>query len=810
MKISYDWLKEYINFDIDINEAARILTDTGLEVESIEEGGSGPADWDTLVVGEVLTKTQHPNADRLSCLTVNVGGEEPLAIVCGAPNVEAGQKVVLAQVGTVFNDGKGDSLKIKKSKIRGEESFGMLCSEVELGIGTDHSGIMVLDASIAAGAKVEDVVEIKTDGGSVEIGLTPNRSDATSHIGVARDLVAAYSLNNSAELIRPSVDNFKVDSNDSAIEVIVEDQDACPRYSGVSLSGIKVGESPEWLKNRLISIGLNPINNIVDVTNFVLHETGQPLHAFDIDKIKGKKIVVKKHDAERKFVTLDSVERTLDVADLMICNESDPMCIAGVFGGLDSGVSSGTTSIFIESAYFNPVTVRKTAKRHGMNTDASFRYERGADPNITVFALKRAVLLIQEICGAKVTSEIVDVYANPIANAEIDFSYANCDRLIGKSIERETIKKIFGLLEIDVVEENAEGLKVSVPPFRADVLREVDLIEEVLRIYGYNNVEDPAKMNSSLVVSDPSIDEEIQNEIADLLSNNGFKEMMSNSLTKSGYYDGKPDFEASENVELLNPLSSDLNIMRKSLLFGGLEAIAYNINRKYANIKSYEFGALYHKRNGKYQEEKHLSILATGDVVNASWNAKKERVNYFYLKGILNSVLSKLGLDLGSLKTKECTSGLYQGGLNSLYKKRLLVSIGNIDSGVLKEFDIDGAVVGADINWTYLMEAIKDKSVKYKVVSKFPGAKRDLALLINSEVEFSEVQKIALGVDNNILKDVSLFDVFEGGNVPKGMKSYGLSFQFQDEKQTLTDDRVEEVMSKLIDTYQSKLSAEIR
>ncbi|MCH7534816.1 MAG: phenylalanine--tRNA ligase subunit beta [Bacteroidetes bacterium] len=810
MKISYDWLKEYIDFDIDINEAAQILTDTGLEVESTDTGTSGPADWDTLIVGEILTKDQHPNADRLSVVTVNIGTKDALNIVCGAPNVEVGQKVVLAQVGTVFNDDKGETLKIRKSKIRGEESVGMLCSEVELGTGKDHSGIMVLDDGIEAGTRMQDVVNVRVGGGVLEIGLTPNRSDGASHIGVARDLVAAYGLNNKAQLIKPAVDAFKVDSNDLPIEVVVEDEDACPRYSGVSLSGIKVQESPDWLKSRLVSIGLKPINNIVDVTNFVLHETGQPLHAFDIDKIKGGKVVVKKFNRERKFVTLDSVEQNLSVDDLMICNDAEPMCIAGIFGGLDAGVSDSTTSIFIESAYFNPVSIRKTAKRHGLNTDASFRYERGADPNITLYALKRAALLIQDICGAKVASELVDIYPSPVPNTEIEFSFSNCDRLIGKAIDHDTIKKIFISLEMEVADKSKDKLMVSVPPFKADVLREVDLIEEVLRIYGYNNVEEPLKMNSSLVISSDFEEEAVQNEISDLLSGNGFKEMISNSLTKSGYYDGKSDFDTKENVELLNPLSSDLNMLRKSLLFGGLEAMTYNLNRKYENLKFYEYGSLYHKKENKYHEETHLSLLALGNVVGASWNSKNEAINYFYLKGIINVMLDKLGLELNEFATQECASELYESGLDFMLKEQVLISIGSVNTGVLKEFDIHQEVIGCDVNWSRLMGVIKDKSITYKAVPKFPGVKRDLSLLIDNDVVFSEVRSISLGVDNQILKDVHLFDSFKGDNVPKGKKYYGLSFQFQDDEQTLTDKRVEVVMEKMIDTLLSEFSASIR
>ncbi|NQY67568.1 MAG: phenylalanine--tRNA ligase subunit beta [Flavobacteriales bacterium] len=811
MKISFDWLKEYINFDIDINEAARILTDTGLEVESIDEGISGPENWDTLIVGEVLSKDQHPNADRLSCLKVAIGNGDDIAIVCGAPNVDAGQKVVLAQVGTVFNNDKGDSLKIKKSKIRGEESFGMLCSEVELGIGTDNSGIMVLDSSIATGTSVKEIVNSSTGGGSLEIGLTPNRSDATSHIGVARDLIAAISLEKEVELVLPSVEAFKVTDNSLPVEVTVEDNNACPRYSGVTISDIKIEESPSWLKTRLLTIGLKPINNVVDITNFVLHETGQPLHAFDYSKIEGGKVVVKKFDSEVKFETLDGVERKITPADLMICNVLAPMCIAGVFGGSESGVSDSTTSIFLESAYFNPVSVRKTAKRHGLNTDASFRFERGADPNITLFALKRAAILITEICGGKVSSEIVDIYPNPISDFEIEFSYKNCDRLIGKSIERETIKKIFRSLEIVITSETEEGLSLSVPPLRADVIREVDLIEEVLRIYGYNNIEDPAKMNSSLVVSDASIQEKIQDEISDMLGGNGFKEIMSNSLTKADYYSNKAGFNANENVEMLNPLSSDLNVLRKTLVFGGLEAVAYNVNRKYDSLKLYEFGSVYQKEGEKYKEERHLLLLSTGNTVTPSWNASKTPVDYFFLKGIVSGLFTKLGFQIEDLMMQECNSSLFAGGVELLERDTTLASIGRVNESVLKEFGISQNVIGCTINWTNLLKASAAKSIKYKQVPKFPGVQRDLAIVISPNITFADLRKACLASDNKILKDITLFDLYIDKKDSSGNKSCGLRFKFQDEKQTLTDEQVQKVMDKIFGILQSgKINATIK
>lgn len=803
MKISYSWLKNYINTNLHPDNIAQILTDTGLEVESVEKIQTVKGGLEGLVIGEVLTKSKHPDADRLNVTTVNVGGEIPLQVVCGATNVEVGQKVVVATVGTTLYNGD-ESFQIKKSKIRGEVSEGMICAEDEIGLGTSHDGIMVLDANAKIGIEAAAYFGIEDDF-VFEIGLTPNRTDATSHIGVARDLAAALNLISACKITKPSVDGFKVDNTDLSIKVEILDSEKCPRYSGVTLSGIEVKESPDWLKNKLKAIGLNPINNIVDVTNFVLHETGQPLHAFDADKISGKKIIVKTVAEKSIFRTLDDKERTLSSNDLMICNEKDAMCIAGVFGGLTSGVSTSTKNIFLESAYFNPVSVRKTAKFHGLNTDASFRYERGADPNITVYALKRAILLMQEVAGGKVSSEIVDIYPTQIEPFKIDFSFQNCDKIIGKQIDKAIIKKIISSLEIEIIEENDENLLLLVPPFKADVYREIDVIEEVLRIYGYNNVELPSLMSSALVYRQAVDPVKIINTISDLLVSQGFNEILSNSLTKSTYY-----LEKETLVRLLNPLSNELDVMRQTLLFNGLETVVYNQNRKSPNLKVFEMGKTYVKKDNKFEESSFLSLIISGNSTQENWNTTKLPTNFSHIKGYVTSILEKFGMDNLNYVFNQNSSSLYDYQLSYQLNEKELVQIGKVSSKIQKQFDITNEVFYAQINLDLFIKQAAKVKVQYKEISKFPTVRRDLALLLDNQVSYNQIEELALKNERKLLKHINLFDVYEGKNLEEGKKSYAVSFVFQDNEKTLTDVQVDKIIEKLIDTFSKELGAKLR
>jgi len=805
MKISYSWLKNYLDESVDPQLITDVLTDCGLEVDSVEKIQTIKGGLEGLVVGEVLSKEKHPEADRLNLTTVDVGNGEPLNIVCGAKNVEEGQKVIVAIVGTKLYSKEGDELVIKKSKIRGQLSEGMICAEDEIGIGESHDGILVLDPSVKVGTLAKTYFNVEDDF-VYEIGLTPNRSDATGHIGVARDLVTVLKLTQNINLIKPSVDDFKIDSTDLIIDVEVEDADLCPRYSGVTINNIKVGESPEWLKNRLKSIGLKPINNVVDVTNFVLHETGHPLHAFDAKKIIGNKIIVKRAQDKTKFTTLDEVVRELSNDDLMIGNTEKEMCIAGVFGGLASGVSATTTSIFIESAYFNPVTVRKSAKRHGLNTDASFRFERGADPNITIYALKRTANLIKEVTGGKISSEIIDVYPQPIKNVEVNFLYENCNRLIGQVIDRKTIKNILISLEIEILEESKEGLKLSVPPFKADVQREVDVIEEILRIYGYNNIELPKVLQSSISYRIKPEKEKITNIISDLLVANGFNEMLSNSLTKADYYQET----AAELVRIKNPLSRDLEVMRQSMIFNGLETIVYNQNRKNSDLKLFEFGKTYFKKGNGFKEDSFLSLLVTGRNTPENWNTNTDDVNFYYLKGVINSILEKLGLDKLNVKTQESDLQQLVYGLTYSINNTNLVQMGKINKQTQKQFDIDKEVFYAEINFNQLMKLVKLNKVVFHEVSKFPSVRRDLALLLNKEVSYDKIKELATKQDSKLLKAVNLFDVYEGEKLGEGKKSYGVSFQFQDENKTLTDIQIDKTMERIIKILEHELKAQLR
>ena len=803
MKISYSWLKNYININLHPDNIAQILTDTGLEVESVEKIQTVKGGLEGLVIGEVLTKSKHPDADRLNVTTVNIGGEIPLQVVCGATNVEVGQKVVVATVGTTLYNGD-ESFQIKKSKIRGEVSEGMICAEDEIGLGTSHDGIMVLDANAKIGTEAASYFGIEDDF-VFEIGLTPNRTDATSHIGVARDLAAALNLTSACKITKPSVDGFKVDNTDLSIKVEVLDTEKCPRYSGVTLSGIEVKESPDWLKNKLKAIGLNPINNIVDVTNYVLHETGQPLHAFDADKISGKKVVVKTVAEKSIFRTLDDKERTLSSNDLMICNEKDAMCIAGVFGGLTSGVSKSTKNIFLESAYFNPVSVRKTAKFHGLNTDASFRYERGADPNITVYSLKRAILLMQEVAGGKVSSEIVDIYPTQIEPFKIDFSFQNCDKIIGKKIDKSIIKKIISALEIEIIEENNENLLLLVPPFKADVHREVDVIEEVLRIYGYNNIELPLLMSSALVYRQAVDPVKIINTISDLLVSQGFNEILSNSLTKSTYYPEKETL-----VRLLNPLSNELDVMRQTLLFNGLETVVYNQNRKSPNLKVFEMGKTYVKKENKFEESSFLSLIISGNSTQENWNTTKLPTNFSHIKGYVTSILEKFGMDNLNYVFNQNGSSLYDYQLSYQLSEKELIQIGKVSSKIQKQFDITNEVFYAQINLDLFIKQAAKVKVQYKEISKFPAVRRDLALLLDNQINYNQIEELALKNERKLLKHINLFDVYEGKNLDEGKKSYAVSFVFQDNEKTLTDVQVDKIIEKLIDTFSKELGAKLR
>ncbi len=807
MKISYNWLKHYLNLNLSSTEIAELLTDTGLEVEGIEEIESVKGGLRGVVIGHILTKNQHPNADRLNLTTVDIGQSEPVQIVCGAPNVDVGQKVPVATVGTWLYDGD-DSFKIKKGKIRGEVSIGMICSEKELGLGNDDEGIMVLDNDAKVGIEASEHFKLDTDT-VFDIGLTPNRSDAMSHIGVARDLLTVLNYKgNKLEMCRPSIDSFKVDNTSKNISVEISDSKLCPRYSGVSISGVKIASSPEWIQNKLKVIGITPTNNIVDITNYVLHEMGQPLHAFDLDKIEGNKIIVSTVKDKTKFTMLDEREIELTSQDLMINNANNPMCIAGVFGGLESGVSNETVNIFLESAYFEPVTIRKTAKRYNLNTDASFRFERGCDPNITIYALKRAALLIQEICGGKIASDIVDVYPEPIEHFNVDLSYQKMDSLIGEVIDRDIVKEILKDLEIEIINSTNDGLVLKVPPFKADVTREVDVIEEILRIYGYNTVQIPSNLSTNIPSSKNIISQDIKNIVSNFLSSNGFYETMNNSLTKAENTDLIEELDSSENVTLVNPLSRDLDVMRQTLLFGGLESMAYNKNRKNIDIKFYEFGKTYHKKEGVNIENEHLQILVSGRINSEIWNKENINVDFYYLKEIVEGILNRLGIN--KIKSETITNYGFSQALKYSFKNKRLVCFGKLNNSLCNHFGIKADVYAADFNWHLILELLGYKRTQYKEISKFPKVRRDLSLLIDEKISFEDLKRIALKIDNRILRSVDLFDVYEGDKLTKGKKSYALSFVFSDNEKTLKDKEVDTVMDKLIKSFNDQVGAELR
>jgi len=798
MKISYNWLTQFINTEKTPDELSQILTAIGLEVESLEKVQTIPGGLEGLVIGHVKECAQHPNADRLRVTKLDVGTGEDLPVVCGAPNVAVGQKVVVATVGTTVYPTNGEPFKINKSKIRGEVSEGMICGESEVGLGNSHDGIMVLAEDSIPGTPAKQYFGIKDDF-LFEIGLTPNRADAASHLGVARDL-AAY-LRTSITL--PDVSGFKPDNLHLPIPVTVENDQACPRYSSLTISGVEVKESPDWLKDKLKVIGVRPINNIVDITNYVLHELGQPLHAFDADEITGGKVVVRNAAESSVFTTLDEVERKLSSEDLMICNAEEPMCIAGVFGGTKSGVKESTKNVFLESAYFNPVSVRKTSKRYGLKTDASFRFERGTDPEITVYALKRAALLIKEVAGGEISSEVADYYPNYIAPFNVSINYSNVNRLIGAEIPAVTVKEIIKALGIDVLNETSEGLDLQVPTYKVDVTREVDVIEEVLRIYGYNNIAIPTQIRASLNYAVKPDKEVVMNQVADMLSNNGYVEILSNSLTKAIYTE-----DEAIAVKILNPLSGDLDTMRQSMLYSGLEAIAYNQNRKNADLKLYEFGKTYALAGEGYAESPRLALFVSGAKLSQQWNHDTKQVSFYNLKAAVDAIVKRLnipGLSQDAFENKDFQQA-------QQYKKgdKTLVYFGAVSKSILKKLDIDKDVFYADFDWDAVLKVIRKNKIVYQEVAKIPAVRRDLSMLLDKAVNFSQLKQLAQKAERALLKDVNVFDVYEGDKLPAGKKSYALSFLLQDDEKTLTDKQIDAVMSKLIATFEKELGAEVR
>lgn len=820
MNISYNWLKNYLDFDLQPEEVSAALTSIGLETGGVEEVQTIKGGLEGLIIGEVLTCEDHPNSDHLHITTVNVGGDEPLQIVCGAPNVAAGQKVVVALIGTKLYSGDED-FTIKKSKIRGVESQGMICAEDEIGLGTGHAGIIVLPSDAVVGTLVKDYYNVKSDY-VLEVDITPNRVDATSHFGVARDLAAYLKQNGKPTgLNRPSVDDFKIDDPSPAITVTVENTEACPRYSGVTIKGVTVKESPEWLQNALRAIGLRPINNIVDITNYMLHGMGQPLHAFDAGKIKGGKVIVKTLPEGTKFVTLDEVERTLTDKDLMICNAEEGMCIGGVFGGLDSGVTGQTQDVFLESANFSPTWIRKTARRFGLNTDSSFRFERGLDPNNTMYVLKLAALMIKDIAGGTICGEVQDVYpvqANPYT---VEVTYDKINSLIGKEIPKDIIKSILASLEIEVISETTTGMTLHVPLYRIDVKRDVDVIEDILRIYGYNNVEIGEDVKSSLSYQMPADRSyKLQNLISEQLCGAGFNEIMNNSLTRSTYYADLSTYPEAHCVILENPISSDLNGMRQTLLFGGLGSIEYNEKRKNGNIRFFEFGNCYDydidkKKDGdslaEFSEEYRLGLWVSGNRVENNWTHPDEKSSFYELKAYVENILTRLGVNMRTIVFGHLSNDIYSAGLSiTTGAGRQLGTLGIVNKKLCNVFDIDSEVYFAELSWTLLMKEVKKHKITFSEMSKFPAVKRDLALLLDKNVQFEEIEKITNESEKKLLKKVTLFDVYEGKNLPSGKKSYAVSFYLQDENKTLTDKQIDSIMKKIQTDLEQKLGAQLR
>jgi len=807
MRISYNWLKQFIKLDWKSEETAALLTDLGLEVEGVDKFESLKGGLEGVVVGHVLTCIQHPNADRLRVTTVDLGDGTPVQIVCGAPNVAVGQKVPVATIGTTLYDKEGNAFQIKKGKIRGEESHGMICAEDELGIGESHDGIMILKDDLKPGTPASKVFNIVSDE-VFEIGLTPNRADAMSHLGVARDLRAGLTQKNvHTELITPSVSNFRVDKRTLKIDIKVEDNKLVPRYCGVTISGVTVQQSPEWLQNRLKAIGLTPKNNVVDVTNYVLHELGQPLHAFDAAKIKGLKVLVKNATEGTKFTTLDDVERTLSSEDIVICDENGPMALAGVMGGKKSGVTETTSAIFLESAYFNPVSIRKSAKRHGISSDASFRFERGIDPTITQYALKRAALLIQETGGGEITCDLEDIYPKKIEDHSVFLNFDNVTRVIGQELPKETIKKILVSLEVKISTMSEKGLGLIIPSYRVDVEREIDVIEEILRVYGYNNINFTQKLNASIANASRTDDHKLQNIVGTQLTSLGFNEMMANSLTTPEYVKLSENLNEEFNVLMLNPLSSDLSAMRQSLLFSALEAVSFNINRRRADLKFFEFGKTYHKMPSGYEEKKHLTLTVTGSRISESWAQTQKAADFFMFKGFVTNVMARLGFS--KLQTQPLTNDVFAEGIALAIGNDIIVEFGTVKKAILKHFDIKQEVLFADFNWGAIAKLVTGK-IKYTEISKFPEVRRDLALLVDRTVTFESIYDVARNTEKGLLKDISLFDVYEGKNLPEGKKSYAVSFMLQDSTKTLTDEQIDKIMTKIRQNLETQTGAQLR
>ncbi len=820
MEISYKWLKEYVDFDLTPQETADALTSCGLEVDALEEVQTIKGGLKGLFVGKVLTCEMHPNSDHLHITTVDLGKGEPQQIVCGAPNVAAGQKVIVADLGCVLYDGDKEFV-IKKSKLRGVESNGMICAEDEIGVGESHDGIIVLPEDAPVGQPAAEYYHLESDW-VIEIDITANRSDALSHWGVARDLYAWLKRNgHETSLHRPDCTEFTVDNNDLPIDVEIENTEACKRYACVSITGCEVKESPEWLQNKLKVIGLRPINNIVDITNYVMMAYGQPMHCFDADMVTGHKIVVRTQPEGTKFVTLDGEEHTLGEHDLSICNAEEPMCIAGIFGGKGSGTYDTTTNVVLESAYFHPTWIRKSARRHGLSTDASYRFERGIDPNGIIYALKQAAILCKQLAGGKVSMEIKDVYPNPMADARVQLDYEYVDRLIGKAIGHDMIKSIVESLEMKVVEETAEGLLLDVPAYRVDVQRPCDVVEDILRIYGYNNVEIPTQLKSSLtILGEADKTYHLQNVIGEQLVGCGFREILNNSLTKTSYYTELNKYTEETTVKVMNPLSSDLGVMRQSLLFGGLESICRNVNHKMPNLRFFEFGNCYHyspeKKNDEdpikaYTEEMHLGMWITGKRVEGSWTHPDEQSSFYELKGYVLNIVKRLGVNPGVMVCEHSDNNVFGKAL--VLKTRagkVLCEMGTVCHKILKKMDIAQDVFYADLNWDNLMRAIKKNETLYHDISKFPSVSRDLALLIDKSVQFEQIEQIARQTEKKLLKSVELFDVYEGKNLPAGKKSYAVNFILQDESKTLTDKQIDAIMTKLINNLKQKLGAELR
>jgi phenylalanyl-tRNA synthetase beta chain len=818
MKISYSWLKEYLKIDLDPGEVSTILTDIGLEVEGTETFEKVKGGLEGLVVGEVKSCGRHPEADRLYITKVIVGAGSALNIVCGAPNVKKGQKVIVAKPGTtLYKD--NESYRIKETKIKGVVSEGMICAEDEIGMGTSHEGIMVLDDDAQPGMPVSKYINLEKDT-VFEIGLTPNRIDAASHYGVARDLAAFLSQNKEVRAELPDVGRFKTGNNSYKVDIKIENKDACRRYAGVTVTGVKIGPSPDWLQVRLASIGLKPINNIVDITNFVLHELGQPLHAFDADKLADRKIIVRNMPEGTPFITLDGVEHRLSAEDLMICDGIEAVAIGGVFGGLYSGVTDETTNVFIESAYFNPLYIRRTVKRHGINTDSSFHFERGVDPDMTIVALKRAALLMKELGGGTISSEVIDVYPEPIKPFTVAFDYAYIDRLTGKHIERNRIRKILDALEIDIIDEHEDQITVSVPPYRVDVSRQADVIEDILRIYGYNNIEFSESLNSNISYTTRPDRERMLDIVSVYLSSNGFYEIMSNSLTKSAYYDKLSSYKPEYLVKLYNPLSSDLNVMRQTLLFGGLESIAYNANRKMHELRLYESGNCYFynaKKNdsnplSRYSEEQHVALFITGNKYESNWISREEKSSYFQLKSYMENIFERLGFDTDRFNINNISGrpDIFVEGLCYTQNNITMAEFGIVTNKLTRDFDIKEDVFYCDIFWDNVLKNLRTRDVEFTELPKYPEVRRDLALLISSSVTFEQIKELAFRTEKYFLKRLNLFDVYTGDKIEKGKKSYAISFILQDQKKTLTDTQIDKIMSGLVNVFTDELNAEIR